>query len=98
MEHIFAIISDGKVLNVVVATPENAEKMNAQIVDVTDRADRPSPGWLYDGENFVIPDPVEGEIISSNKQLKFSGIDTGNLPTEGEELKELLKKIIEALP
>jgi hypothetical protein len=107
MENIFAIISDGQVKNVIVADLKFVESLNEQAIDVTNMPNRPGPGWLYDGENFSEPIRVEPQqklepaVVEPEpdsaaiKSLRL--MDMEKIPTDGEELKQLLKNIIEAI-
>lgn len=106
MERIFAIIENGKVENVIVASPEFIEKLEKQTIEVTEMENRPGPGWLYDGETFSNPTQAKAEEIAPEitpeQQTKqdalkaLHAMDAEKIPTGGPELKELLIKLIEA--
>jgi hypothetical protein len=109
MENIYAIILDGKVSNLIVAKPEFVKNLKEQAVEVTDLPERPSIGWLYDGTNFSEPEQIKSQVVKvgkvklkkppiESKALKaLKALDVENIPTSGPKLRELLKKIIEAL-
>lgn len=62
----FALIEDGVVASVILADtwPDG--------VDVTDIVPRPAPGWLYDGETFSRPEPVEPVVQTTNLMTHYA--------------------------
>lgn len=103
LKNLFALISDGKVKNVIVADHKFADRLPEQAIDVTEMPNRPGPGWTYDGDKFIEPIPVEPETelkpepVESDAVKYLRTIDLETIPVDGLEFKELLKKIIEAI-
>lgn len=65
MEHLHAVIKDGKVINVIVADAETVETLKtafpgASLIDITDLPHRPGVGWDHDGEKFK---PLVGAAV-----------------------------------
>lgn len=65
MSRIIAIIENNLVTNVIVADswPDG--------IDVTDITPRPGPGWLYDGQSFSPPAPVEPVVNTVPTMSQF---------------------------
>lgn len=62
----FALIEDGVVASVILAdTWPNA-------IDVTDLSPRPAPGWLYDGEAFTRPEPMEPVVQTTHLMTHYA--------------------------
>lgn len=66
MSRHLALIENGVVANVVLADAWPGG------IDVTDITPRPGPGWLYDGETFTRPEPVEPVVQTTHLMTHYA--------------------------
>jgi hypothetical protein len=63
MDHIFALIQAGVVVNTVVANIVDPQDPNYIWVDITNIFPQPCIGWSYDGKSFTAPPlPIQASV------------------------------------
>lgn len=75
MSRTLAIIENGVVANVILADSWPSG------IDITDITPRPGPGWLYDGQVFTAPEPVE-PVVQTTPYMTHIGFLLRMTPQE----------------
>lgn len=68
MDHIYALIQSGIVVNTIIADPSDPEDPSYLWVDITSVTPQPGIGWSYNGSTFTPPaaPPIDWSVILEN--------------------------------